>query len=376
MKKLKILQYTGAMNRAGAETLLMNIYRNIDRTKFEFHFITHVNEKCDYDDEIVKLGGKIIYLERPNIKKLNKFSKDFKAIIDEYGPYDAFHAHMQLLNGIVLKEAQDNNIKIRISHAHLNGDYSKSSILRKLYENYSKYLINRYSTHRLSCSYKSGEYLYKSNSFNLVSNAVDINQFKFNDKDSYIYDELNLDKDMKLITHIGRFVEAKNHKFIIDIFNEVIKKDKKYRLLLVGKGELIDLIKNKVKENNLENYVYFLGLRSDINKILASTDVFFMPSILEGLPVVLVEAQAGGISCIISDNIPEECDMGLNLITSLSLNDDIEMWARTIIKSVRLDIKFEVRKDKIIKSGYDLENNVRFMGELYSSNILLKPKNS
>ena len=112
MEKIKILQYTGAMNRGGAETLLMNIYRNIDRNKFEFHFITHSKDKSDYDDEIIRLGGKVIYIEKPSLKELKVFSKNFKSIVDEFGPYNAIHSHVQLFNGIVLREAKRNNIKI------------------------------------------------------------------------------------------------------------------------------------------------------------------------------------------------------------------------------------------------------------------------
>ena len=155
--KIKVLQYTGAMNRGGAETLLMNLYRNIDRSKFEFHFITHSKEKSDYDDEIIKLGGQVIYLEKPNLKDLKKFSNSFKSIVEKYGPYNAIHAHVQLFNGIVLREAKRNNIKIRVSHAHLNGDYENTNILRKLYRGYSKFLINKNSTNKIACSYKSGQ---------------------------------------------------------------------------------------------------------------------------------------------------------------------------------------------------------------------------
>ena len=368
MQRIKILQYTGAMNRAGAETLLMNMYRNIDRDKFEFHFISHTKEICDYDEEIQSLGGKIIYIERPSIKNIKKFSNNFKNIIDDNGPYDAIHTHMQLLNGIVLNEAKKNGIKVRISHAHLNGDYNKNSILRKIYVSYSKYLINKNSTHRIACSKESGKYLYNNNKFELINNAIDINQFEFNNKEGYIHDELSLNKDIKLITHIGRFVKAKNHDFIIEVFNNIIKKDKKYRLILVGEGELMDSIKSKVSEYNLQEYVYFLGLRSDINKILASTDVFFMPSILEGLPVVLVEAQAAGVPCIISKNIPKEVDLGLDIVEALGLEEDKNKWIEAIISSSdKNKIKFEIRKENIINNGYDLFNNIKIMSQIYEN---------
>lgn len=369
MEKIKILQYTGAMNRGGAETLLMNIYRNIDRSKFEFHFITHSKEKSDYDEEIMQLGGKIIYLDKPNLSNLKKFRYQFKEVTIKNGPYAAIHTHVQLFNGIVLKAAEHSKINVRISHAHLNGDYNKKNALRKLYVNFSKYLINKYSTDKLSCSYESGKYLYESENFTLVNNAIDINQFKFDKKSNKLKEELNLDKDCKIITHIGTFKEAKNHEFIINVFKEINNLNKEYKLVLVGRGELQEKIMEMVKLLSIENEVFFLGVREDINNILQCSNVFFMPSILEGLPVALVEAQAAGVRCVISNNIPKDCDMGLNLINSLSLDDNILEWVNTIINLNSVDIKFDERKRKIVESGYDLKNNIEFLGKLYSRNV-------
>lgn len=365
-EKIKVLQYTGAMNRAGAETLLMNVYRNIDREKYEFHFISHTKNKCDYDEEIVKLGGRILYIDQPNIICINSFKQNFKKILNENGPYNAIHSHMQLLNGLILKEATKNNIRNRISHAHLNGDYCSNSFIRKIYRLKSKNLINKYSTEKLACSKLAGDYLYSGNKFKMLNNAINIDDFNFNNKLDYMYDELNLSKDIKFITHIGRFVEAKNHDFIIDVFERVVNINGKFRLLLIGQGKLLNEVKQKVKERGLERYVFFLGLRTDINKVLASTDVFFMPSILEGLPVVLVEAQAAGVPCIVSNNIPKEADLGLEIIKYLDLSESKNKWAKAIINSIYNKKSFETRKNKIIESGYNLDDNIQFLSEIYS----------
>lgn len=367
MGKIKVLQYTSSMNRAGAETLLMNIYRNINRDKFEFHFITHYKEKSDYEDEIIKLGGKVIYIDRPKIKNLPKYSKDFRALVENYGPYNAIHSHMQLFNGIVLREAKKNNIEVRISHAHLNGDYNKSTLFRKIYERYSMNMIDKYSNYKMSCSYDSGKYLYNSEQFMLLNNAIDINLFNLEKKEYFIHEELGLERNIKFITNIARFVDAKNHDFIIEIFDKVMKTDNSYRLLLVGEGELKEKIINKCKEKGIEKYVYFLGIRSDINKILASTDVFLMPSILEGLPVVLVEAQAAGIPCIVSNNIPSQCDLGLKSVKFLDLTLDISKWVEAILNCKRSNIDFKIRREKIINNGYDLDNNVEILSKIYEN---------
>lgn len=368
MKRIKILQYTGAMNRGGAETLLMNIYRNIDRSKFEFHFITHSKEKSDYDEEIIKLGGKIIYLDKPNLSNLNKFYREFKNIVTKNGPYNAIHTHVQLFNGIVLKAAKNSKINVRISHAHLNGDYNKKNVLRKIYVEFSRYLINKYSTDKISCSYESGLYLYKSRKFTLLNNAIDIEQFRSNNKINILKKELNLDENCKIITHIGTFKKAKNHEFIINVFKLINDLNKNYKLVLVGRGELEEKIKSMVRDLSLENKVFFLGIREDINDILQSSNVFFMPSILEGLPVALVEAQAAGVRCVISDNIPKDCDMGLGLINRLSLSNNISEWVDEITNLSSVNIAFDERKSKIVASGYDLKNNIDFLVNLYSSN--------
>lgn len=364
--KIKVLQYSGAMNRGGAETILMNIFRNIDREKFEFHFITHSKNNSDYDEEIVSLGGRIIYLDKPNYKNIGVFKAQFRKIVQQYGPYDVIHSHVQLFNGLVLSEAKKNHIRHRISHAHLNGDYGEMNFLRNIYVELSKYLIRKNATKLFACSKEAGEYLYNQLNFEVLNNAIDVNQFNYNVESKYLHNELGIDSDSKLIIHIGTFKSAKNHPFIIDVFNEIIKKDKKWRLILVGDGELKEKILQKVKTSQLQEYVYFLGKREDIPNLLQSSDIFLMPSILEGLPVVLVEAQAAGVPCIISNNIPKECDLGLGLVKRLDLKEDLNYWSDEILSQKGSKIHFEARKAAIRNSGYDLQKNLTILEKLYS----------
>ncbi|HAT4122597.1 glycosyltransferase [Clostridium perfringens] len=367
MKK-KILQYVGGMNRAGAETLIMNLFRKFDRNKYEFHFIKHTKDKCDYDDEILGLNGKLIYLERPNIKKMNKYKNDFKKIVKENGPYNAIHTHMQLMNGLVLKTAYECGIKNRISHAHLNGDYSETSFLREVYRKYSKYLIKKYATKNIACSIESGKYLYEGREFILLNNSIDLDNFSNNiEYKRYLNKEFGLKNDIKIITHIGRFVKAKNHNFIIDVFSKLLEDDKNYRLFLCGDGPLRFEVEEKVKNLNIDKYVYFLGVRDDINKILLGSDLYFMPSILEGLPVALVEAQAAGCECLISSNIPKEGDLCIGIVDFLELSEDLDIWIKEIKRKSNLKKKdFINRKKKIIESGFDLNKNIELLQNIYS----------
>lgn len=367
MTKIKILQYTGAMNRAGAETLLMNIFRSIDRNRFEFHFITHSMQKCDYDDEIIELGGKIHYISPPNMKNIASFKNDFSMIVRKNGPYHAIHAHQQLLNGLILREAYKCNIPNRISHAHLNGDYIKGSILRDIYRRYSKYLIHKYATFRIACSEEAGEFLYRGEKFLLLNNAINLDNFDLNEKKLSIKKELHILEKDKIITNIARFVDAKNHSFLINLFKELLEEDDNYSLLLVGDGPLKDSIIEKAKSLNIDQKVYFLGVRDDIPSILMGSDVFVMPSLLEGLPVVLVEAQAAGVPCIISDNIPSQCDLGLGLVSKLSLEDTNQFWIDKIQKVNSNSLSFDQRRQIILQKGYDLSKNIEILTQIYSS---------
>ena len=366
--KTKILQYVGGMNRAGAETLLMNIYRNTDREIYQFDFIYHTKEKCDYDDEILALGGRIIYLERPSIMNLNKYRSEFKNIVDEYGPYNTIHSHIQLMNGFVLDAASRANIKVRVSHSHLNGDYNKSNVIRNIYRKHAKSLIKKNSTNNLACSENAGKYLYDGRPFEVINNAVDLSSFNFRKEyDKYLNETLNIDNELKIITHIGRFVDAKNHKFIIEIMSELVKLDKGYRLVLCGDGPNRPDVEELIKTYGIEEYVYLLGIRSDINKILLSTDIFLMPSILEGLPVVLVEAQAAGCECVISKNIPNECDMHIGIVEFMSLEESATMWAKKIVTTKCEKIDFEIIRNKMQEANYDLLKNVEHLEEIYTT---------
>ncbi|HHD2754520.1 TPA: glycosyltransferase, partial [Clostridium perfringens] len=225
------------------------------------------------------------------------------------------------------------------------------------------------STKNIACSIESGKYLYDGRDFILLNNAIDLNNFNDNEKDKrYLREEFGLSNDIKIITHIGRFVEAKNHEFIVNTFSELIKKEKNYRLFLCGDGSLKKRIEEKVNELNIEKYVYFLGVRNDINKILLGTDLYFMPSILEGLPVALVEAQAAGCECLISKNIPKGSDLGIGIVDFLELNDDLETWIKEFKRKINnKKIDFSIRKNKIIESGFDLNKNIEILEETYSN---------
>ncbi|MGL5764481.1 MAG: glycosyltransferase [Sarcina sp.] len=368
MKKIKVLQYVGGLNRAGAETMVMNIYRKFDRDKFEFYFACHENKKYDYEDEVESLGGHIIRIKAPQFQKQSIFEKEFADINKQYGPFDVVHSHINLMNSVVLKYAAKNNIRIRVSHSHSNKSLVKESIQRKVYNYLSSKMINKYSTCKLACSYEAGEFMYRGKDFKVINNAINLDDYKSCTNES-IKKELNISESSKLIVHVGRFIDVKNHKFLIEVFNDLLKKEHNMHLILCGEGELFTEVKDQVKDLGIEKNVHFMGIRNDINMILQQSDIFVMPSKVEGIPLAVIEAQAARCVCVISDQIPKEVDIKAGLINFLPINKGLEIWVTKILNELNVSKKdFIFIEEKMKEAGYDLSLNVDFLEKIYSDN--------
>ncbi|WP_456277301.1 glycosyltransferase family 1 protein [Bacillus sp. AK128] len=367
-KPLKILHVVGAMNRAGTETMLMNVYRNINRKKIQFDFISFSNEEAHYDQEIKRLGGRVIMLSRTqSIKEIYK-------AITRYGPYDAVHAHTLFHCGVTMIAAYFAGVKIRISHAHTTQDYS-STLIRKFYINSMRLIINNFSTKLLACSEEAGKYLFGelgilSGKYSYFPNIINYSQLLENPKAKVNEFKLNQGIGSSLVIgHIGRFIEPKNHSFLLDIFKNVQKKVPDAKLLLVGDGDLRSAIERKAKQDGISKNIRFVGVREDIPTLLHSMDVFVFPSKYEGLGLVLLEAQASGVPCLVSEAIQPEADIQLGLIERLTLNESTEIWAEKILE---LRENKERSTTKITRyfeeSGYSLEKGISKLVDIYKRN--------
>lgn len=342
-KKIRVLHVVGAMNRAGTETMLMNIYRNIDREKVQFDFISYSKEEAHYDNEIKSLGGKVIKLSSTTSVK------ELVNAIKENGPYEAVHAHTLFNSGIAMLAAKKCGIKNRIAHAHTTLDNS-SSIARKIYINGMRFLINKYSTKTLACSREAGKYLFgekeiNKSKYSYFPNLINYEELLHKPENEVIKfkEEYNLN-DGVVIGHIGTLKESKNHKFLIEIAKYMTEQNIDVKLLLVGEGSLRKELEDLAREYNISDKVHILGIREDINVILHSMDVFVFPSIFEGLGLVLLEAQAAGLPCIVSEAIQPEADLGLNLFSKLNLDSGADIWSKEILKVAN---KKEYNLDKI-----------------------------
>ena len=354
----RILHIVTYMGRGGLETMLMNYYRSIERNQIQFDFLVHRKERAVYDDEIEKLGGKIYRLSRLNpwnpqyIKELNEF-------FEEHKEYRIVHCHLDCMSSIPLKVAKKAGVPIRIAHAHSSNQDKNIKYIPKLY---FKKKIPMVATQLFACSKSAGDWMFGQSDVQVLQNAIDAKQYDFNNKTRCkIRKQLGLENEY-VLGHVGRFSSVKNHTFLIDVFERLKKTEANVKLLLVGDGEKYSEIEEKVKNKRLSEDVIFLGLRSDVNLIMQAMDVFLLPSLYEGLPVTMVEAQAAGLPCLISDRVPLECKI-TDLVYQVALDESLEIWIEKIldVKKIRRDSTYDVIKE----AGFDIYDNAKKLQEFY-----------
>lgn len=361
---IRILQVVTKMDRAGLETMLMNYYRHIDHNKIQFDFLTHRQERGDYDHEIESLGGRIYHTYPIHPKYMVQYQKWLKLFFVEHSEYRIIHSHIDALSFYPLYAAKKAGIPVRISHSH-NCDFDKD--MKLPFRIFSKHLIPMVATDFWGCSKPAIEFMFgkKIASYNnhvVLQNAINAKKFIYNlplreqmRKSLHIEDKL-------VIGHIGRFMYQKNHSFLIEIFEEIHKQEPKSVLILIGRGKEQEKINRLVFEKGLVDSVIFLGVRSDIPELMQAMDVFLLPSRFEGLPVVLIEAQAAGLSCVVSkDVIRDEVNIS-GLVTFVSLDQSGEVWANAVMTCNK------VRQNMLMclqDNGYDVEQQAQWLVDKY-----------
>lgn len=362
---VRVLHIVTYMGCGGLETMLMNYYRNIDRSKVQFDFLTHRDFEAYYDAEIKSLGGKIFHLP-----KLNPFSNDYfnklNQFFKEHTEYKIVHSHLDCMAGIPLKYAKMNGVPVRIAHSHNSNQVKDSKYLLKLLY---KRNITKYATQLFACSHDAGNWMFGTDEFSVLNNAIDAQKYVCNTEIGLkMRNAFGIRDDELVVGHIGRFCEQKNHSFLIDIFSELVKINQNSKLLLVGEGELQDNIRNKVNKLGLSDKVIFAGLRDDVPQVLQAIDVFVLPSLFEGLGIVNIEAQAAGVHCLISDKVPIECKKTKDLVVQLSLESGAKYWAENILKyknSQRINTFEEIKN-----SGFDIKENADRLCDFYLSALM------
>ncbi|QIC74739.1 glycosyltransferase family 1 protein [Acinetobacter indicus] len=361
MKPIRVLHIIGKMDRAGAETMLMNLYRNINRSRVQFDFITFTNDKGDYDDEILALGGKIIPIIASN--SLGRMTKLYQ-FLKSHPEYQTIHSHVLLNNAFHLAAASLADVNIRISHSH-NTSNGGSNALTRTYEILAKLVINKLATHKIACGYEAGQYLYNDDKNVLVlPNAVDVRQIHRIVEVSRKSPNELFDKDKLNIIHVARFMPVKNHRFVLDIAEALIEEQAKFVIYLVGDGPLRAHIEQQIQARNLSEYIKVLGLRANVVELMANADVMILPSLHEGFPVVLVESQAVGLPTLVADTVAEEVDLGLDLVNFIPL-DNARDWALKLLSRDKKIVSNEKILEKLSNLGFDVSQNARLLEKIY-----------
>ncbi len=361
---IRVAQIIGKWLGGGVESVVMNYYRHIDRNKIQFDFICDNNSTNIPYEEIEKLGGKVILI--PPYQKIFKYHNALKKVLKD-GNYKIVHSHINTLSVFSLFAAKCAGVPVRIAHSHstTNKKEKKKNFIKQILRPFSKLFATDY----MCCSELAGRWLFGNKEYDkenvyLLNNAIDLDQFKYDEKvRKEKRKELNISDDTLVIGHVGRFVEQKNHRFLIDIFNEVHKENENSILLLAGQGPLMDEIKEKVKKLGLEDNVRFLGQRNDINELYQAFDAFLLPSLYEGLPVVGVEAQATGLLCVFSDDMTKETKV-LESTLFLSLNQSAKQWADIILRENRNFKRINTKKE-ISNKNFDINVEAEKLEKYY-----------
>ncbi len=353
------------MNYGGIETLLMNLYRNINRESVQFDFLVTREPKGAYDDEIVSLGGRIYNIAAARKVGLYKFREAVNGFFRSHKEYDCVHCHMNSWSGFFLPIAKKNGVKVRVAHSHIaNPDYSFGDNLIK---GYWKRKIDDNCTHKFACSKDAGRWLFgKSSNFCIINNSIDTKLFLYNE---FVRSKLRIKygvDDRFVIGHIGRFNKQKNHTFLLKVFNEIKSRKENSLLFLVGDGELKQEIENEAVQLNISDNIIFAGTSSKIHELLQLMDVFVFPSLYEGLGIVAIEAQAAGLPCIVSNTVPKEAHI-TDLIKTMALDETPKAWGDEIIKYENFTRESKLKD--IIRSGYDIINTAKYLENFYLSFI-------
>lgn len=366
---IRVLHVFGALNYGGAETMIMNLYRQIDRSKIQFDFVVHTDKKCDYFNEIAELGGRIFVVPRYKGKNHFFYKKAWENFFRAHSEYKIIHGHIRSTASIYLKIAKKYGL-VTIAHSHSTD--SRGNTIEKIVKNIMQYQIRYIADHLLACSDEAGKWLFgkdviNKENYKVIKNAIDVEKYIFDEvKRDVIRKKLGIN-DKFVLGHVGSFTYPKNHKFLIDVFYQVQKQNKNSALVLVGDGRLKADIEKQINELKIKDKVILTGEVQNVNDYMQAMDVFVFPSIFEGLGMVLIEAQASGLSCVVSDKIPNETFI-IDSIEKLSLNNSIKMWAATILK---YSSKFERKNtlQEIAKSGYEIKDSAQIIENFYSDII-------
>lgn len=381
---IRILQVLGRLDRGGAETMVMNLYRHMDREQLQFDFVIHTEDECDYTQEVEKLGGRIYSVKPFCASTALEYRKQWRLFFREHPEYRIIHGHMRSTASLYLAEAQRAGL-VTIVHSH---NTSSGSGIPAVVKDVLQYPLRYQADYLFACGRRAGEWLYGKKActgprFRLLPNGIETERFRFQSElRAKKRHELGIGDEELVFLHIGRMEEQKNHRFLLQIMKEIERMEKKSRLLLCGCGPLEGELRAQAAAD-----VCFLGVRDDIPALMMASDAMIFPSLFEGLPVTLVEAQAAGLPVLMSDTVTDEVIL-TDLVQTMSLKESAHLWAQQALgmaeptwraaeQSVKVDGQIQraaqqarersAYAQEIRSAGYDVEQSAKWLAEFYLS---------
>lgn len=388
---IRILQVLGRLDRGGAETMIMNLYRRMDREQLQFDFVIHTEDVCDYTQEVLRLGGRIYSVKPFRASTALAYKKQWRLFFREHSEYHVIHGHMRSTASLYLAEAKRAGL-VTIVHSH---NTSSGSGISAFVKNVLQYPLRDQADYLFACGRKAGEWLYGKKAcdgprFRLLLNGIETERFRFLEAvREEKRNELGIGADELVFLHIGRMEEQKNHKFLLEIMREIERMEKKSRLLLCGCGPLEEELRAQAAADTV-----FLGVRDDIPALMMASDAMIFPSLFEGLPVTLVEAQAVGLPVLMSDTVTDEVIL-TDLVRMMSLHEDVHSWAQQALEMAQQSFRAaeqlqrttgqtpeaavqtselseqlrdrSIYAQQVCAAGYDVEQSAKWLAEFYLS---------
>jgi len=360
---IRVLHAVVNMNRGGAETLLMNLYRNLNRAEVQFDFLT--SRPGVFDEEIAAMGGVVHRIPYVTDLGHRAYVRELRRFFERHSQYRIVHAHMDKMSGAVLAAAKKSGVPVRIAHSH--NTMSEGGVAARLYKWAVGRQISSSATERVACSRAAARWLFGSRAAEaaIMRNGIEGGRFAFDPLvREQVRRELGIAETTFVVGHVGRFLRQKNHAYLIERFAELQAQVADSALVLAGDGPLRPDIERKARELGLGDKVRFLGVRGDVDRLMQSFDAFVFPSFHEGLPVTLVEAQAAGLPCIVSDAVTEEADLGLGLVAFFPLKSPAE-WVRRMKAAAERRSDRTIPADGLGRRGYDIAETARWAEQYY-----------
>jgi glycosyltransferase involved in cell wall biosynthesis len=368
LRPLRVLHALGTLDPGGVERWLLQLCKNIDRERLQFDFCTFGDHAGTYASEMNQLGCRV--WRCPFTRNVWTLERRFRRIV-RTGDYHVMHSHVHLFSGALLRWAGMEGVRVRIAHSHTAFDDRRTVIGRRYYRQLMKRWIGRYGTHGLAACESAAEELFgldwrSDGRIRILHYGIDVDSFQFaRDRDA-ILSEFEIPLGSNIVGHVGRFVPAKNHEFVLSVARETVTREPKTHFVLVGDGPLRTVMEARCEEMGLSKNVHFAGARSDIPQIMAAIDVLLLPSLWEGLPVTLIEAQAAGLFCIVSRAVTSEARILLEQVFPMDLSAGISEWTtKTIclLKTRKLDRQ---QGAKILAgSDFNIQRSSALLSQVY-----------